>query len=80
MLGKLFHSFGAALENALTPHFVVVAVSMVITGGAKRRLAGGPPIPAPKGNKVSVPKGTGKLCHDCSCTQQETRFCSQYTF
>ena len=66
-MGRLFHSFDAALENALTPK-----CSRCFLGqnwGCEDEIGWRTADDALEGSGVSVPEGTGELSDSCSCTQ-----------
>ena len=91
-MGRLFHSFGAALKNALTPKWVVFFVCLLFFVcffvlfcflGRHRRcedeIGWRTADDTVEGSEVLASEDTCGLCHSCSCTQ-ETGFCSQYVF
>ena len=76
-MGRLFHSLGTALENALAPRCFCCFLGR--HWGCEDEIGWRTAGNALEGSEVLVPEGTEGLCHSYSCTQ-ETGFCNQYAF
>ena len=77
VMSRLFHSLGAALENALTPKCFCCCLGR--HWGCEDEIGWRTADDALECSEVLVPEGSWGLCQSCSCTQ-ETGFCSQCAF